>query len=144
MSIWGVDQSLPSATIGTTGADVACPSATATNVQLSSNVLLPTGFNTLLTGFFVGAIVLGAVPPTALNISLLVSVAGTVDSINIAPALLVANAVLPISWQGFAVFARGAPVANPQMTFQIAPTGQAVTVKAGARSVFTFSISSDA
>ena len=143
MSIWGVDQSLANAVIVTAGSDVACSAGAETNV-LSGTVTVGTqGANIQLTSDMMGYVVLGATPPTAMVIAARVGAGADYDTWTVAPAALVANAVLPIYATLSGIFARGALAAGSTINMTVNPTGQAVTFKATGRVVHSAALAVD-
>lgn len=143
MSIWGVNQSLAGPTIATAGSDVACPAGSETNV-VSANV--PTGFsgiNGVMMVDIACAIVLGATPPTALVIALRLGSGADLDSYTISPAALVANAILQIAPTLTSNLSRTGGNSSGTMNVTVNPTGQAVTLKANARALFSYQLGND-
>lgn len=143
MSIWGVNQSLPGATISTAGADVACPAGTETNVISASVPNSTPGFNSNLFVDVAAVIVLGATPPTALVIALRFGSGADVDSYTVSPAALVASAILQVAPSFVAALSRSGTGASGPINVSVNATGQAVTLKAGARGLYSYQLGVD-
>lgn len=143
MSIWGVDQTLAAPQVATAGSDVACAAGVETNVISASLPFGFTGFNAVLFADVACVIVLGATAPSALVIALRLGSGADVDSYTVSPSALVANAVLQLSPALVAALSRSSSGGTGTWNVTVNATGQAVTLKANARSLFSFGLGAD-
>lgn len=143
MSIWGVNQALASPQVATAGSDVACAAGTETNVISASLPVGFSGFNAVLFADVACVIVLGATAPTALVIAARLGAGADVDSYTVSPAALVANAILQLSPALVASLSRSSAGGNGTWNITVNATGQAVTLKANARCLFSYGLGVD-
>lgn len=144
MSIWGVNQVLGNPVIATAGSDVACAAGTETNAISATTFTSFASMNSVLFCDVACVIVLGATPPSALVIAVRVGSGGDADSYTVSPTALVANAVLQLAPALAFVNSRGSANVQATLNVTVNPTGQAVTLKAGARALISYSLGADA
>lgn len=129
-NVWGIANPGVIALPQNAASDLACPANTQTFAWGGNTYVAPTPANYYPMVWGSLAILLGATPPTALSFGLMISGGASVDSQNVAPALLLANATLnlPIALTG-----PSSPTAftglGGQIQLWVNPTGQAVTFK---------------
>jgi hypothetical protein len=142
MSIWGVQRAgqLPSI-VGTVGAaDVTLTSSTAiTGFTPGAALIAPQRASWAYVVEVFAVIVLGGTAPSALVVKLNTATPTTLDTLTVPPAVLVNSAILALS---FTLVGTGSeslyyPTGDiPTITFN--GTGQASTLKANSRAVFSF------
>jgi hypothetical protein len=143
MSIWGVNQALATPVITTATSNVSCPAGQETNVLQASLFSTTQGLDVYLECATEMVITLGATAPTALAINVRAGSGSDVDTFTVPPVLLVANANLILS--PVLVASANRLYFSPPIQFfvSVTPTGQAVTVQAQSRAVWSMVISAD-
>jgi hypothetical protein len=115
--------------VTTVGGDVALPAGTETVVMTSLGLVAPAPGNWFPLILGVIAVLLGAVPPTALTIAFKTG-GSDVDTMVVAPALLVANATLNLPLYLLGLNSGSLWIgAGQAVQLTALPTGQAATFK---------------
>jgi hypothetical protein len=143
MSTWGVNQALATPVITTATSNVSCPAGTETNVLQASLFSSTQGLDVYLECAAEIVITLGSTAPSALAINIHVAGSPDVDTFTVPPVLLVANANLVLSPVLVASANRLYFSPAIQFNLSVTPTGQAVTVQAQSRAVWSMVISAD-
>jgi hypothetical protein len=143
MSIWGVNQALASPVVTTATSNVSCPAGTETNVLPASLLWTTPGIDVYVECAAEMVITLGSTAPTALAINVRAGSGPDVDTFTVPPVLLVASANLILSPVLVMSINRGYFPTGITFNLSVTPTGQAVTVQAQSRAVWTMLISAD-
>lgn len=130
MSIWGVANPLPIPQAVTFGSDVPLPAGSSTQIVISSTFVSSAGLNVYPWIIATIAVLLGATAPTALQFTGNIPLTSTFFTYVVAPALLVNNATLLITF-GCAGVSSRSTYAGAGNTIGISgqPTTNAVTAK---------------
>jgi hypothetical protein len=129
-NIWGTQDQMYGPNPYTPTGDVSCPAATITTVVTAASFPALSAGNYIpsITGWL--ALTLGATPASAIQVAFQLNGGANVDSFNVFPALLLANAniLIPIQLRGV----NGDAVWRPPgatITVSLNPTSQAVTCR---------------
>ena len=130
MSIWGIANPLPIPQFVTFGSDVPLPAGSSTQVVISGTFQAATGLNVYPWLMATFAILLGATPPTALQVTGNIPLTATFFTYVVPPALLVANATLLFTVGGAGASSRTTYAgAGNTIGISAQPTTQAATAK---------------
>jgi hypothetical protein len=143
MSIWGVNQALAAPVLTVATSNVSCPAGVETNVLQATLSSTTQGLDVYLECAAEMVITLGATAPTALAINTRLGSGPDTDIFTVPPILLVANTTLVLS-PVFVIGLNRVYFSPPiQFFVSVTPTGQAVTVQAQSRAVWSLFISAD-